>query len=250
MKVKALNGIFVMLILLAIIIPNNVAKASNVETWQFFLGDYPGISITFNATQEVAPNENITIYLIVNCTAKGVTIQLLNLSIYGFEYGREKVYLLNPLTIIKNTRMVFNETIFNSTIVHVPENVWDRTYGELYIEYTIKDESFKRTPVFSATIVKNIYLEQLEDRLKELNSTYAYLNQTFLESFNMSLSPENLAKLNQTYWMLQQNYTSLQGNLNELDNTRRVATVLGITTAFFIATTLYLYFKKPKQSYW
>jgi hypothetical protein len=54
-------------------------------------------------------------------------------------------------------------------------------------------------------------------------------------------------QLNNTYWELQANYTSLTGNLGELDNTRRLSTILGVTTAFFVATTVYLVVRKPKE---
>jgi hypothetical protein len=65
----------------------------------------------------------------------------------------------------------------------------------------------------------------------------------------MNLSTENLAYLNKTYWELQHNYTALQGSLNELDNTRSAVAALAITTVIFVATTIYVIMRKPKQ-YW
>jgi hypothetical protein len=99
------------------------------------------------------------------------------------------------------------------------------------------------------TDVENIYLKNIEEELKASTSTFNLLNQTFWESFQMNLTMENLALLNKTYWELQRNYTALQGSLNELDNTRTAVTVLAITTVFFVATTVYMVMRKPKQ-YW
>jgi hypothetical protein len=133
---------------------------------------------------------------------------------------------------------------YNRTI-EVPENVWDVTYGEILLTYSANLGGLElRFPKlvcgFTMTHVENVYLKNIEEQLEELNST-------FWECFQMNLTAENLALLNTTYWQLLQNYTALQGGLNELDNTRRVVTILAITTVFFVATTLYLVMRKPKQ---
>ena len=84
---------------------------------------------------------------------------------------------------------------------------------------------------------------------KNLNHTYCQLNQTFWECFRMNLTKENLDRLNQSYLALQQNYTSVQGTVIELGNTRMAMIILSIITIFFVATTLYVVMRKPKQ-YW
>lgn len=214
----------------------------------FFSQDYAGISIKFNATRETIPSENITINLWINCTADCVNLDYLNITIYGFRYGREKI-LLNSKYVIEDTPLVFSHTSQHNYTVHIPSDVWDATYAELYLRYTIVDSPFEYNPNFSITIVTNVYLEELENMLKSLNYTYWQLNQTFWKSFQMNLTEENLACLNQTYWELQQNYTSFQGSLSELENTRQAVIILVITTVFFVATTIYMIMRKPKQ-YW
>jgi hypothetical protein len=37
--------------------------------------------------------------------------------------------------------------------------------------------------------------------------------------------------------------------MNELDNTRRVAVILAITTVFFVATTVFMVMRKPNESW-
>jgi hypothetical protein len=58
-----------------------------------------------------------------------------------------------------------------------------------------------------------------------------------------------LANLQAQYDQLQQNYTTLEGRLTELDNTRSAVAVLAITSIFFVATTLYMMMRKPKDYY-
>jgi hypothetical protein len=209
-----------------------VMGQSSGEMQTFFSKDYAGISIAVSATKESVSGGNITIYFWINCTSVGVKVHFLNLSVYGFRGGREKT-LLNATNVLANTPMIFNNvTEFNYSL-SIPDDVWDATYGELYVDYAIVDLSLKYSPSFSMTIVKNAYLEGLEGQFRGMFGSYWQLNR-------------NYTQLNQTYWELRQNYT---GNMNEIDNTRRLAVILAITTVFFVATTIYLVMRKPRD-YW
>ena len=238
-----------MLILTLALIQNATAPTSE-EMQTFFSKNYVGISIKFNATRETTPGENMTINLWINCTADGVNVDYLTLKVYGFRYGQEKTEPpLHFTYVIENIPLVFNHTYPYNCTVHIPNDVWDATYAELHIEYTVVDSPFEYNPNFSITIIRNVYLEELENMFKNLNQTYWQLNQTFSECFQMNLTKENLDRINQTYWELQQNYTSVQGSLIELGNTRSAVIILAITTVFFAATTFYVVMRKPKQ-YW
>jgi hypothetical protein len=58
--------------------------------------------------------------------------------------------------------------------VPVLNDVWDTTYAELDFICKIADESHAYNPGFSLTLVRNVYLENLEKQLKSLNESYAY----------------------------------------------------------------------------
>lgn len=248
-KLKALTTISVTLILTLALIQNTTAQASD-EMQTFFSKKYSGITIKFNATRETTPDENMTINLWINCTAADVNVECLTLGIYGFRYGKEKILLKSVQEIESTFPLIFNHTTQYNYTVHIPHDVWDATYAELYIKYTVAEPTpLERNPIFSITIVRNVYLEQLENMFKNLNQTYWQLNQTFSDCFQMNLTKENLDRLNQTYWELQQNYTSVQGSSTELGNTRMAVIILAITTIFFVATTFYVVMRKPKQ-YW
>jgi len=221
------------------------ALAENMKT--FFDSVIPGIKIQVNATAETQPAENITTVL----SLKGLTevhIEYFNLSIFGFLCGKDKTLMAN----ITDHDFPLNDTLtkeYNCTF-KVPQEVWDITYGEISLTYSAELGGLKLgfsqlTFGFTMTYVENVYLKEVEEQLE----TYEHLNQTFWECFQMNFSAESLDSLNQTYWELQQNYTSFQGSLSELENTRRAVIILAITTVFFVATTIYMVMRKPKQ-YW
>ena len=248
MKSKTLTTISITLILTLALVQNITAQASD-EMKTFFDKEYTGISIRFNATQEARPGENMTINLWINCTANDVNVESLTLDIYGFRYGKERILLKSVHEIESTFPLVFNHTKQYNHTVHIPHDVWDAIYAEMHIEYAVVDSTFEENPNFSITVVRNVYLEELENIFKNLNQTYWQLNQTFSECFQMNLTKENLDRLNQTHWELQQNFTSVQGSLIELGNTRTAVIILAITTIFFVATTFYVIMRKPKQ-YW
>lgn len=214
---------------------------------EFFSQDYVGISVRFNATVEAVPGENITISLWINCTAADVNVDYLNFSLYGFRYGKEKLLLDSIYVVVPS--LVFNHTSQHTYTVWIPTDVWNAIYAELYIQYTVVGSPFDDDPSFSITVVRNVYLEELENKFESLNDTYWQLNETFWKSFRMNLTEENLVGLNQTYQELQQNYTSFQGSLGELESTRQAVIILAITTVCFVGTTIYVVMRKPKQNW-
>lgn len=252
-----------MLILTLTLVKSTAAAQTSDDMQTFFSGEYAGISIQVNATQKTVPGANITINLWINCTADGVYLDYLNLSIYGyshFKYGLEKT-TLNATCIMQKASLIFNHTSEYNYTVPVPSNVWDLTYAELRLKYTIKADLLEHNESFPITTVRNVLWEELEETLRllnetyqrlnntywQLNSTFGQLSQIFWEAFQMNLTAENLALLNRTYWELQENSTAFQGNVNELNNTRTAVGVLAITTVFFVATTIYMVMRKPKQ---
>ncbi len=216
---------------------SNVKAQAPQEATQAFL-DFTafGIRIQANATAEARPTENITVILTLASQTE-VHVKYFNLSIFGFLNGTDRILMTNKSDtdfLLNNTSRSYNWTF------PVPEWVSGKTYGEIKLAYWaiyiygppekifIDYEEFPCG--FYMTNVENVYLEGLEHQFSDLKQEYEQLNQSYRE--------------------LNQNLTdALQGNANELDNARRVTAVLGITTVFFVATTLYLVFRRPKE-YW
>jgi len=246
-KIKTLIAIFVVLSLTLSRIQDVASQASS-DMLTFYSEDYPGISIEVNATAETVPGENMTLNVRINCTARGVSVDSLKISVYGFKYGREEL-LLDSISLMENISLILDHMSQWNHTLNVPNDIWGATYAELHLKYSIMGDPSKDDPNFSITIVRNVYLEELESMFQSLNQTYGMLNQTFWQCFQMNLTAENFALLNQTYWELRENYTSLKGGMGGFDTTRTAAIVLSVTTVFFAATTVYLIMRKPKQ-YW
>ncbi|MCL6578562.1 MAG: hypothetical protein K6T73_04135 [Candidatus Bathyarchaeota archaeon] len=208
------------------------ARSSTVQSTtdlpMFFSEEYVGISIIINATQKTLPSENLTVNLWIKCTSANVKIGYLNFSVYGFLKGEEQIPL-NTTSMLLDESLSFDETRDYNYDILIPDKIWGATFGELHLSYAIADDSYKRNAGFPMTIVENTYLDELEQQLASLNETYQ--------------------QLNSTYWELQQNYTSLQGNLGQLESTRQAVIALAVVTIFFVATTVYLIVRKPKQSW-
>jgi len=250
-KVRTVTSIFIMLILALTFFKCTVAEQTLDEMQTFFSSEYAGISVQLNATRETVPNANITINLWINCTAVGVYLNYLNLSVYGYghyEYGLEEI-TLDAICVAQKISLVFNHTSEYDYTVPVPDNVWDLTFVELRLKYTIKGDPIEHNESFPITTVRNVLWEELEEKYQNLNNTYwqlnstvEQLNQIFWQMFQMNLTEESLASLNETYW-------GLKGSSNELGNTRMAVGILAVTTVFFVATTLYLVMRKPKESW-
>ncbi|MGC8998312.1 MAG: hypothetical protein ACP5JW_02775 [Candidatus Bathyarchaeia archaeon] len=243
------------LILLLVHIHN--VKAQNKTGIETFLDiKIPGIKVQVNATSEAQPTGLINISLGLTSEATTIYIKTMNLTIYGFINGTEKIKIHSKVTgnftLDKAKQYVYqNETV-------IPENVYGITYGEIDIAYnaTVKDElGFKHSYPFhdkfgfTMTRVQNIRMKVIEEQLTNLISFINQLNQTFQACFGKSLTADDLLSLNQTYWQLKHQCESLSKVQSELDNTRATVAILGVTTVIFLATTAYLLFRKPK-SYW
>jgi len=271
-KLKKLSTVLIIFTLASALICIAKAQASAENMESFYEGEgYPGLSINVKATKETNPGSDINVTIWIECTAKNLSIEYLYLSVYGFRGGQERILLKNITHIAERIFLDYNNVSEGNYIVYIFNDVWYRIYTELHFKYAIKETSYgPYTDGFTMTDVKNVYLEELENTLKNLNESYQQLNDTywglnstfkqlyqaFLESFQMNLTAENFVLLNQTFWELHQNYTSLnqtywdlKGSIGGLNTTTNVAIVLAITTVCFAATTIYLMMRKPKQ-YW
>jgi len=241
MKLYTLLAAITSTLIIGLALVQNIKAQTPDEMQEFFSQEYEGFSIKVNATREIDPSQNMTIKIWINCTSDSVTMNILNVSVYGFRNGQVKTLLTNFTCIIDNTSLTYHNTIEYNHSLTVPIDVWSTTSAELYFSYTLMNRFHDDNPNFSTTLVRNVYMQELERRLEGLNQSYRQLNESYLQLNS------TFGQLNQTYWDLYQNHTSLQGSIQELDNARRLTAILGITTAFFVLTTLYLIIRKPKD---
>lgn len=237
--------VFVVAAILALGFVRNIEAQEPQQVTQTFLDSTAfGIRIQVNATGEVRPTENATIVLALTNQTE-VYVTYFNLSVFGFLNGTTRILMANASEA--DFSLTNSSRTFNYTFV-VPEWVWGATYGEIklghsakYGPVTVQNEGFVFG--FSMTNVRNVFLEGLEHNLADLRQMYEQLNHTYAEL------NRTYVELNRTYVELAQNFSTLQGTVSDLDNTRRVAAVFGITTVIFVATTLYFVLRKPRE-YW
>jgi len=219
--------------------------ATDEEMKVFLNSEMPGINIQVNATSKTQPGKNLTVLLTLR-TTMNVTIDRINLEVFGFLNGTDQLSLGN----ISDSNRDMNNTLINypKIVIIVPDNVWGITYGEIRLAYHAYMGEFVAGFLnivngFPLTLVENTLLKNLEEQVRNLNES---CNQLAEKYSNLT---ETYAALNQTYWDLNQTYTSAQNSLGELDNTRRLTTILAITTVFFLATTVYIILRRPRD-YW
>jgi len=226
-------------------------QASAEEMTTFLDSQIPGIMIQVNATTQVnsttqtQPTENLTVVVSLE-TETNVSVEHFNLEVYGFLNGTIELSMLN----ITDTNFFMNSTSSKEYVdsIYVPNWVWGTTYGEINLSYSASLGGVVLTfpdfvSGFPMTQVENTYLEGLETQNNQLQGQINNLTTLYQ---NLSSSFE---QLNQTYVQLYQNYTSVKGSVVDLDNTRRLTTVLAVTTIIFFVTTIYLVIRRPKESW-
>ncbi|HUW47133.1 MAG TPA: hypothetical protein VMW36_00085 [Patescibacteria group bacterium] len=238
-------GIPICVMALTLALINSASVHAGDEEMKVFLNsEMTGIRIQVNATAKTQPGENLTVFLTLRATTN-VHIDRINLEVFGFLNGTDQLSLGN----VSAGNFDMNNTLKNYTkIVIVPDNVWGITYGEIRLAYYADMGGFVAgfpniVNGFPLTLVENTLLKNLEEQVKNLNES---CNQLAEKYSNLT---ETYSALNQTYWDLNQTYTSAQNSLGELDNTRRLTTILAITTVFFLATTVYIILRRPRD-YW
>jgi len=237
MRTDKIVAIIVLVGLMSLAFVRGIRAESADELKTFYSKNYPGISLKVDATNETDPGKNVTLRLWANCTSSDVFyMECFNMSVYGFKLSGPEQAVLYPVVLPSNVPLVFNQTIDKTYVVPVPSDVYGPVFCRLYIKYVIADEPVLRNLDFAITSVRNIYYENLKNDFQQLNQSYQQLNETY-------------GQLNQTYWELQENYTNLQKSMTDLSNTRMLATVFLVTTVFFVATTLYLTLRKPRESW-
>jgi hypothetical protein len=219
-------------------------QAAEQQMQTFYDSELPGIRIQINATSYTLPSNTIAVGVNL-MTQTNVYVDRFNVELFGFVNGTVKTSIAN---ITDSYFKLDSDTRTHSAVVFVPELVWGILYGEIRITYSASLGGIQLTlpglsSGFPMTQVENTYVENLETQLRSLNQSNNDLSQS-LDNLTV-----NFEQLNRTYYELQKNYTSAQGNAADLDNTRRLTAVLGIAAAFFVATTVYLVIRKPKESW-
>jgi len=236
MKNRKIAAIMLLTIFALALIPKSYAQENN-EIQTFYEHDEAGLIIKVKAPLNTEPGHEINVTVSLYCYAKNLSISYLYVTVFDFKGGRQKNEI-GTITFVEEGvgyKPKFNQTEERTYKLEIHEDVWDVTYGEVSCKWTFGGHTFHiRSDGFTMTYVQNVEMERLMELLANKTEEYEMLW-------------ENYTRLNQTYWEEHGNKTSAIET--ELSNTRLAMVILIITTVFFIATTLYLIIKKPRE-YW
>ena len=185
-----------------------------------------GVHITLLTPWHVYPNSTFNATLVIEATENIDYLKLNIVNITTFIDENETSLSLpeqNSLTIINFTRNSQEKYQFNITL---PENSSKVVLGEISCEWKIKQRTFFNSAKFLIAAIVDIWREQFQN----LQRAYKNLNDTCYQ-------------LNRTYHDLEDKYNTTIG---ELGVTQRLSVILGVTTAIFAVTTVYLFRRKPQ----
>ena len=185
-----------------------------------------GVHITLLTPWYVHPNSTFNATLVIESTENIDYLKLNVVNITTFIDENETSLSLpeqNSLTIINFTKNSQEKYQFNITL---PGNSSKVVLGEIGCEWKIKQRTFFTPAKFLIAVVVDIWREQFQN----LQEAYKNLNDTYYQ-------------LNRTYHELEDKYNKTIG---ELGTTQRLSVILGVTTAIFAITTVYLFRRKPQ----
>jgi hypothetical protein len=239
-KMRAYQRISLLLCLIPLtiaLLSSARVQATTDQMKEYFNSEMTGINVQVNASTITDPSKNMSAILTLSARAD-VDFGHIGLEVFGFVNGTDQLLIGN----FSDSNFSLNNSFRQyPIIVKVPDNVWGITYGQIKLTYSVNMGQMTLTfpnivNGFPLTLVENVQMENLQEQVKTLNDSYANLTKSYSD-------------LNSTYWNLNQSYTSAQNSLGELDNTRRLTTILAITTVVFLATTIYIILRRPRENW-
>ena len=189
---------------------------------------YPDQIITLNITAEASAK------LLLNYTA--IELYTLNSSTMNGEMFAHIEFISYSNPLLFSGGQSSYKTSYDAA---VPTSAFDVIYGKLYLVWTEtgteESNTYTRQTTFIMASVYNPELERMRDLLPKLQMQNAIFRR-------------NMTDINDTLTQALNDLTDAKNRYEgDMSNTRSVVTVLGITTVFFVATTVYLIMKKPKD---
>lgn len=218
---------------LVTLMPSSGASSSDqIRVFEYSLYN---LIVHVESPLEAYPNQSITVNITATASAK-LILNYTAIELYTFNSSTMKdekfadieyINYSNPLSF--SGGQSWSETSYSSTI---PEAALSVVYGKLILVWTEtgthESTTYEREPTFIITSLKNPELERLKMENEGLKKNITDINNTLTEALN------NLTDIRNRY----------EG---EVGGTRSVATLLAVTTIFFVATTVYLIMRKPKE---
>lgn len=240
-----------------LLLVTTMINSVNANSWdQNYVYSLAGFEVCVEYPSETCPNQTIT----VNVTVKAWTKLIVNrteVELHTFNNLTREDELFYNIEYVSKPESLLGGDSLNETSyeIKIPDYATNVLYGKLILRWTVEgtEESttYEREPTFIMTYLRNLELERLRSKVVELEKENAELNGNIADLNNTINDLDNtITDLNSTLTELLNNLTDVEKRYEgELSGTRSVVTILAITTIFFVATTAYLFLRKPKQ-YW
>ncbi|MBS7636563.1 hypothetical protein KEJ37_04415 [Candidatus Bathyarchaeota archaeon] len=236
MKHKVLTLTLLMLLIAVLACNVKAEAATRIYTYSF-----AGIEVQIEYPFETYPNENITINIAIRALTT-LTVNCTQLDLYVLHNATKEETSFYSISHISVPKLLGSGEWFNETYkVFIPEYAINLIYGKLTLKWTLRGtgeaEAYERELLVLMSYLKSLELESLRNENAMLREHLTNLQ-------------NELTSLSSTLNELRNNLTNIQKRYDEeLSGTRSTIAVLAVTTVFFLATTAYLIFRKPKQ-YW
>ena len=208
------------------------AKASNADTFRFDIIFYSGIHVILETPWYVNSSSSFNVSLIIKAETAQLEDIVVNVtSISTFINDQE--YFLQSLAF-EIVRLNLSEQTVRVIPITLPENSSRIVMGEIICSWIIPPGSpIVQHTRFPIAIIADYWQQQAQKLRGELNWYKDQCNKL----------QGNLTELQEKYENLTHEYNQ---KIGELGTTQRLSVILGVTTAIFAITTVYLFRRKPQ----
>ena len=208
------------------------AKASNADTFRFDIIFYSGIHVILETPWYVNSSSSFNVSLIIRAETAQLEDIVVNVtSISTFINDQE--YFLQSLAF-EIVRLNMSEQTVRVIPITLPENSSRIVMGEIICSWIIPPGSpIVQHTRFPIAIIADYWQQQAQKLKGELN--------WYKDQYDKL--QDNLTELQEKYENLTYEYNQ---KIGELGTTQRLSVILGVTTAIFAVTTVYLFRRKPQ----
>jgi hypothetical protein len=223
-------------VLLIVAATCNVKAETGTRTYVY---SFASLEVRIEYPFETYPNRSITINITTRALAT-LNVSYILLDLYTLHNLTREEISFHNISHISTPKSFRNNEWFNKTYnIFIPEYAINVLYGKLKLKWTLTGTVERDTYERELTVIMS-YLKSPElDRLR---------NENAMLKENLTNLNNKVTELNNTITELRNNLTAIQHRYEgELSGTRSTLVVLAVVTVFFVATTAYLAFRRPKQ---
>jgi len=208
------------------------AKANNADTFRFDIIFYSGIHVILETPWYVNSSSSFNVSLIIKAETAQLEDIVVNVtSISTFIDDQE--YFLQSLAF-EIVRLNLSEQTVRVIPITLPENSSRIVMGEIICSWIIPPGSpIVQHTRFPIAIIADYWQQQAQKLRGELD--------WYKDQYDKL--QDNLTELQEKYENLTYEYNQ---KIGELSTTQRLSVILGVTTAIFAVTTVYLFRRKPQ----